>query len=403
MTNGGLNVLSSTGSADEGAGTGSADEDGPSLEDVSVEIDPDDGLDHHANSVQVSKAAKIKLCWKATKAASVAIAELGKDQLEAEGNLEVPTQDATYTLIAASEDGKHSAPFVMEVHTHEPDEVVSAHVELGSGVAAIVHFCAQKDGADIQAIPLGGTVTLVALVSDEIDAITINGQEADLTPSGDGHLIAKLDVKPTEEGDASWPCEAKKGGEVKDKATAQITVQPAEASDWSAAWSATEAQAGATLQMVLTAKGLAADTDVAFDVTQDGLGPVGQVTVKSGDGTATADFADWFKPEAEGSPTLLDGDAGEQFPKITFSFKASAAGKEASTTAPATYGDRLHVQLVDEADHPIAKTKVSVFSHFGTMTITTSDDGVIDLQGVPPGGAHVGTDDGLGLSHAGDA
>jgi hypothetical protein len=271
--------------------------DAPKFDDVSVDIDPDDGLDHHAHSIQVATDAKLKLSWKTTGAASVGIAELGKDGLDASGSIELPTEIATYTLVAVGPQGEKSEPYSLEIHTHAPEEAVSAHQDLKSGA----------------------------------------------------------------------------GG------------------DWTAAWSQTTVKEADKLQMILTAPGLAAGTEVTFEVKQEGYDtPIGTTTATSEDGKASADWSTWFKSEAVAGQQTVNADNGEKFKEVKFSFKASAGGKDATTTALVVFADPLSLSFVDENNAPLAKTRMIVFSPWGTLSVTSDETGNIKLDGLPPGEVSVG-------------
>ena len=145
--------------------------------------------------------------------------------------------------------------------------------------------------------------------------------------------------------------------------------------------------------MVLTAPGLAAGTEVTFEVKQDGVDtPIGTVTATSEAGKATADWSTWFKQEAVGDPQTVNADNGEKFTAVTFSFKASASGKDSTTTKSVAYGDKVTWNLVDPDGKPVPKTLVSVCLPYGTLTVTSDDNGAINLDGLPPGEAHVTVD-----------
>jgi hypothetical protein len=105
----------------------------PAFSSVTVEVDPDDGADHHSNSVQVSTAATLKLVWETTNATKTNIDPLG--DMDASGSVDIKSEDATFTLIAFDDSGAQSPPYFLEIHTNSPEEVVSQHVDVLSGVS----------------------------------------------------------------------------------------------------------------------------------------------------------------------------------------------------------------------------------------------------------------------------
>jgi hypothetical protein len=96
--------------------------------DVTVTIDPDDGTSQLAHSIQVSSDVKLQVSWVSMGAAKVRIDPLGS--FDAEGTADLPTEDATYSLVAVSASGAESAPYKLAVHTHEPDDIYSPHAEV---------------------------------------------------------------------------------------------------------------------------------------------------------------------------------------------------------------------------------------------------------------------------------
>ena len=90
----------------------------PAFSSVTVEVDPDDGADHHSNSVQVSTAATLKLVWETTNATKTNIDPLG--DMDASGSVHIKSEDATFTLIAFDDSGAQSPPYFLEIHTNSP-------------------------------------------------------------------------------------------------------------------------------------------------------------------------------------------------------------------------------------------------------------------------------------------
>lgn len=100
----------------------------PIVDHVEVAVTPDDGSPRLLHSVQVGTDAKLKLTWTSKHAKSVRIDGLGS--FGASGSVAIPTQDASYKLVALGDQGQESLPFEFDVHTHEPGEVYSQHAEV---------------------------------------------------------------------------------------------------------------------------------------------------------------------------------------------------------------------------------------------------------------------------------
>ena len=191
-------------------------------------------------------------------------------------------------------------------------------------------------------------------------------------------------------------------GQVPAANPAQLTItldqQPPEPVE--ASWSTGRVKLGETAKMIFTAPGLVAgSTPVTFEVTQDGSGIVDQTTVlATAAGRAEADWSSWFDPAAVRSPVQLDGDAGNNFAPATFSFTASAGDHRAETRKSLTYADWLRVRLIDDSGVPYSRTKALVLTPWGTLSRTTDDNGVLEVDGLPPGGEQVTLADAEGLS-----
>jgi len=103
----------------------------PEFTEVSVAIDPHEDQGQHPNSIQVASNAALTLKWSTSGATAVHIEGLG--DFGPSGEETIPTQQASYVLTAQGEDGATSAPWPLDVYLHEPDDVVSAHVDLWPG------------------------------------------------------------------------------------------------------------------------------------------------------------------------------------------------------------------------------------------------------------------------------
>jgi hypothetical protein len=122
-----------------------------------LDVQPDDGGDHNPHSIEVAADASLTLKWDASGASGVHIDGLG--DFDSSGSQPLPTQDATYSLVALG-GGAQSDPWPLKIHVHDPGDVVSQHVDVQSGVVSIVSFCATKDGAPATAASAGDSLEL---------------------------------------------------------------------------------------------------------------------------------------------------------------------------------------------------------------------------------------------------
>jgi hypothetical protein len=199
--------------------------DGPSFKSVEVKIDPDDGLDHHANSVQVANDAKLTLTWETSNATGVHIDDLG--DFDASGSEEIPTVDKTYTLTARDDNGAESQPWVLDIHTHDPADVVSPHVDVATGVATIVSFQATKDDAPVLQAAVGDEIVFTLDVADGAESAKIAGQDAELAPGEEsGQQRATLTLTVTADMDGHFVAESIAEGKTADSKTVSIEILP---------------------------------------------------------------------------------------------------------------------------------------------------------------------------------
>jgi len=200
---------------------------GPTVGDVSIAIDPDDGTGQHPHSIQVATDAKLKLTWATQGATGVKIDPLGS--FGTSGTADLPAVDGTYRIVAVDDAGAESAPYLIEVHTHEPGAVVSPHVDVHSGVASIVSFTAKSGGAATDTAAPGASVEFEVVASDGVDSVTVDGQDVPLADGGDGHKTGSITLTVPSDAPASvtFTCKAIKGGEERDTASATLTVAAA--------------------------------------------------------------------------------------------------------------------------------------------------------------------------------
>jgi hypothetical protein len=213
--------------AEEEAAAPAEDAAAPALTDVTVQIDPDDGTEQHSSSFQVASDAGLTLKWTATGASSVAIEGL-EGSFDASGSQTIPTRDASYVLTAISASGERSAPWPIEVHVHEAGDVVSGHVDLSSGIASIVSFTAAANDQTVVSGRVGDVIELVLVVTDACDSATIDGADAPLIETADGHRQASLRVTLDEVKTREFAAQALKDGAAQASLSLAIEVHAAE-------------------------------------------------------------------------------------------------------------------------------------------------------------------------------
>jgi len=182
------------------------EEGSPAFTSVTVTVDPDDGSDPHQSSLQVASDATLILNWETTGATSVHIEGLG--DFGPSGSEPLPTEDKAYSLIASNDDGGSSLPFPLAIHTHEPGQVVSQHVDLGAGEAAIVRFAAsakgegllvrkpgipEDAGSELQ-LPPGDVAILFWEIGGNADSIVIDNGVGDVTAATGPDGIGSVEV-----------------------------------------------------------------------------------------------------------------------------------------------------------------------------------------------------------------
>jgi outer membrane protein OmpA-like peptidoglycan-associated protein len=168
----------------------------------------------------------------------------------------------------------------------------------------------------------------------------------------------------------------------------RLPVEPlVSAKPWRATWDGPNTSMLETRTMQVTAPGLPAGVPVLFTVTAVGRGVAGTVSAVSADGAASATFQDW--DAMEGIEFLGDG---VPFPAIDFTFVVEAGGRLVAPVLPVRYEDRAFFQLVlrlPSGDQPLPNEPFVLSTRWGRVKGTTDDDAVLDVKGLPPGGASV--------------
>ena len=232
----------STTAAAPSTSTTAASGDAPTVEEVTFAIEPDDGADHNPHSIQISTDATLTLTWTTQNAASVRIDPL-PGPFDASGSTELPSEDASYTIVAVADGGAESAPYSLDVHTHEPGEVVSAHVEVSSGIAKVLSFTANSDG-----VAAGASVELSVLATVDVESIKVGDDEVELSDTGDGQKSGTVTVTIPDDGSTSvtYTAEASKDGAAADAASLIIQIAVSTSTTTAAVSSTTTAAQGTT-------------------------------------------------------------------------------------------------------------------------------------------------------------
>jgi hypothetical protein len=172
--------------------------DAPAIEKAWLNIDPDDGAEHHATSYQVASDAKLELQWTATNADKVHVSSADGDvgDFDAEGKTSVETKDgAVYTLVAVGKDGAESEPLTIEVFTHDPDECVSPHLDVQATTtttAAPASTTTAAPGASTTAAP--GTTTTAPGTTTTAPGPTTSAPGATTTAAPGTATLSKFEV-----------------------------------------------------------------------------------------------------------------------------------------------------------------------------------------------------------------
>jgi len=212
---------SSSTTADPSTTTTAASGSEPSVDEVSYAIDPDDGSEHNPHSVQICTDAKLTITWSTQNATGVRIDPL-PGPFDASGSTELDSEDANYSIVALGDGGAESQPYALEVHTHEPGEVVSPHTDILSGVAKVLSFTASTGDS---AAP-GASVELSIVVSVDVESVKAADQDVELEESGDGHKVGTATVTIPDGGDTSvtYTCEASQDGATADTVTLTLDI-----------------------------------------------------------------------------------------------------------------------------------------------------------------------------------
>jgi len=189
-------------------------------------VDPDPGISQDPHSYQVASDAALKVTWTATTASGVNIDPVAQG-LPASGEQAVPTQDGTLTLVALGDNGARSDPYTIDIHTHAPGDVVSPHLTVSSGVAAVLSHAASLGGQSIQKATVGDQITLEGTFSEATEAAKIGNQDASLSDPDNGSRSASVQVTLAADMTGDFEFQALKGGAVADTQSLHLDITPA--------------------------------------------------------------------------------------------------------------------------------------------------------------------------------
>jgi hypothetical protein len=196
----------------------------PGFTSVTINVDPDPGISQNSHSYQVASDATLTLSWTAENATVVTIDPLSQG-LAASGQLSVPTQESTLTLIAFADDGSQSQPYPIDIHTNDPGDVVSPHADVGSGAAAVVSYTASLDGqSSVHEAKAGDQLTLVGTFSEATEAARIADQDVTLSDPENGTRSGSVQITLIMEMTGDFQFQALKGGSVADTQQLHIDI-----------------------------------------------------------------------------------------------------------------------------------------------------------------------------------
>jgi hypothetical protein len=195
----------------------------PQVTSASIAISPDPGTSQNPHSIQVTTDASLTLKWATSNASGVRIEPLGEHG--ASGSQNIPTSDASYSIVPLGQGGIEGVAFQINVATHDPADVVSPHSDVSSGVAKLISFSATADGHPFISVPPGTQVTLTAVVSDAAKSVSINETEHPVSDAGDGNKTASTQISVQDPGDQEFKCSVLQGGNVQDSFSVTVTVE----------------------------------------------------------------------------------------------------------------------------------------------------------------------------------
>lgn len=174
--------------------------------------------------MQVPKDSTLTLKWDTDNATGVRIEGLD-GSFGPSGVQQISTEDKSYMLVPLGDAGAEGPSWSMEIHTHEPGQVVSPHTEVNSGVAKIVSFQAMAGGVPVDSARVGDTIELVLLASDGCESAKINDKKVELSDAADGHKTVSVKVTLTADMKGSFSAEVSQSGAVADSAAVSVEIE----------------------------------------------------------------------------------------------------------------------------------------------------------------------------------
>ena len=160
------------------------------------------------------------------------------------------------------------------------------------------------------------------------------------------------------------------------------------AKPWTAQWDdtseATKLNESRSLQ--LSAPGLPLGAEVTWKVYQlidgDDEALTATLTTPSVPEGANTSFDDWYNPD------LVRPDC-DVLPTVSFRFTVECGGRRVSADV-LRYEDKLHIEFLHDGSRgPGDSVEYRIFGPWGSTQGTAASDGVVDVDGIPPGGVRV--------------
>lgn len=161
----------------------------------------------------------------------------------------------------------------------------------------------------------------------------------------------------------------------------------ASAKAFTAVWDAVTTSMLETRTMQIDAPGLPAGVPMTFTVTAVGHGLAGTVEAVSQAGSVAAPFDEW--DAMEGIEFLGDDPT---LPVVDFVFEAEGGGRRVRATLPTRYEDQALFTLVlrlPSGDQPMPAEPFVVSTRWGRIKGVTDSQALLDVRGLPPGGANI--------------
>lgn len=153
-------------------------------------------------------------------------------------------------------------------------------------------------------------------------------------------------------------------------------------------------------KLILSAPQLPDGEKVLFEITQEAQGIITVInppleSMAQG-GRAEAVFNQWFhRDRIAYQVALKEGEGDDRFPPVSFSFVATAAGRQVAAD-PLLFSALLETSLVlitSSGEEPLANIPYTLLSPWGTRVGQSGTQGEIVIPNLPPGGLSIMIDD----------